>query len=149
MSDNSGLLTVVHYVHLQSLEMKDQHVHCYYVRTLYKTIAIRAAFVIYAWHRVAVVTPWTTTKYPCGFDGTEGLGGVFFFLQRDSLPPNLKSSSKWNRRQKYTFWPKRELKTDLKCTILFCTLWKTLGSERLIKNTVASLWSSSQIAAEL
>lgn len=35
------------------MEIKDRHVHCYYVRTLYKTIAIRAAFVIYAWHLVA------------------------------------------------------------------------------------------------
>lgn len=29
---------------LQSLETKDQRVRCYYIRTLYKTIAIRAAF---------------------------------------------------------------------------------------------------------
>lgn len=43
--NNLGLPRVAYLLcTLQSQEIKDQHVHCYYIRTLYKTIAIRAAF---------------------------------------------------------------------------------------------------------
>lgn len=80
--------------------------------------------------------------------GQKGWEG-FFFSKETASYQTLNYLVSEIEDKNIHFDQKKELKTDLKCTILFCTLWKTLRSERLIKNTVASLWASSQIAAEL
>lgn len=62
---------------------------------------------------------------------------------------------KWQKihkmRPNIQFWQKKERKQWWKqfWNALFCTLSESLGPECRIKHTVASLWSSSQIVAEL
>lgn len=67
------------------------------------------------------------------------VGRVFFFSKETVSHQTLNYLVNEIEDKNIHFDQKKELKTDLKCTILFCTLWKTLRSERLIKNTVASL----------
>lgn len=136
---------------LQSLEIKDRHVHCYYVRTLYKTIAIRAAFVIYAWHLVA----WHLEQQPnIHVDLMDrSVGKVFLFLWpkiKISLPPSFKWSSKWCEIEDkiYILTKNRSWKRIWNAHSCSVHYGETLEPGRL-KHTVASLWSSSQIAAEL
>lgn len=68
------------------------------------------------------------------------VGRVFFLSKETASHQTLNHLVKEIEDKNIHFdQKKKKLKTDLKCTILFCTLWKTLRSERLIKNTVASL----------
>lgn len=84
MMDNSGLLMVVHYVHLKKSGNQGPACALLLRQNIVQNYCNKSSFCYLCWHRVVVVTPWTTTKYPCGFDGQKGWEGFFFSTETAS-----------------------------------------------------------------